>query len=260
MDKLPRDLMRLEELEDAVMGLERFSPATVVLDWIQHHFLRALNNLRNMSKDFSQTDLEVFNQRYQRQLELTLSDPILQLKDVIVPIPKGMVNTYLRTLEWLAGLLNNIDANNLEAQLERIHTGLPIGCADQAYVPSYGKVEMDRDKKSLGTLYSTKGLTHLTANHAFEQSSDVANVNELLLNLTKHYYPIVLKLNKKIAEIEKVYLSPDAAQQDTKKLYAVLMDAAYRTSIFATVMNHILDMEHSFIVALSIFKQNTSRK
>lgn len=259
MGNLLRDINRMECILDFDMGLERFSISTRVKDFVKYYFTRFFTNISHAFKDFSRSELVDFDKRYQLQLDQTLKNPLIHLKDTIVPIPKGMINPYLETLETLVSVLGTISPGSLEDDLRSVETALEKNDPSLLYSPKYSKKDFEKSKKIIGSLYTKNGLTHVTASSALVSLEETIRVRSLLSSLTIEYYPEVLTLLTTIKSLENIHSSVTIDPQDTEKYGTVLMEAAYRMSIFAIVMDCIQDMEHAFVKALTVLKDVSSK-
>lgn len=255
MDKLLRDTAVLEQFDLTDAGLEKFSLASRTSDFVRYYFTRFLFNLRDAFKGFSRSELDHYNVRHQSQLAQTFKNPVLKLSDVIVPIPKGMIKSYEDTLHALIGLLADIGATSLDDDLRRIISAIEQSDSRLLYKPIYTKAKYDKARGAVGKLYSTSGLTHLPGNKALDTLKVAASVNDILTSVVINYYPVTIDIGVLVNKIEKIHTGDQIKPEEAGHFQEVLMDAAWRVSIFAVVLDHVQKMEHSFVEALETLRK-----
>jgi hypothetical protein len=89
--------------------------------------------------------------------------------------------------------------------------------------------------------------------------SETTKVNDILLSVTRDYYPQVISMAKLIDELETAHNKTYANVTQSGVLRVKLMETAYRVSIFAVVMDHIQAMEHAFVTTLTTLKNSSNR-
>ena len=259
MDDILRDIQRLEHITQSTMALERFSVMTRIGDFVRYYFSRFLKNAHHALKDFSQSEIEQFNQRYHKQVGLTLKDPLLSIKDVIVPIPKGMVGSYHATLISLTEILSKIHVETLKDDLANVLKAVESADASLLHKPSLTQAQFNRSITMVGKLYSVNGLTHTTAEHALVSLAETQDVNLILQGLSKEYYPQAIEMANLVDSIDKVHGSVSIPPEQAGQFSAALMSVAYRVSLYAVVLEHAQDMEHTFTKALKTLLDISAR-
>lgn len=259
MDEIFRDIRRLETMVDSSLGLEKLSLPVQFGELIQYYLYRFLTNIHHSLRDFSRSEIEDYNHRYKYQLDRTLSDPLLSIDKLILPVPKGMIHPYGKTLSALLDILEEISVRSLLDDVTAVN--IAILNNDGKYLPKtkYPSKKFNEDKIKIGSLYSKNGLTHVTGQHAFSSTTEIKPVNLSLIDITKQFYPEVLKINTLVSSIDKEGSEQDISKIDKTKLTASLMDTAYRVSIFAVIMDHIQNMEHAFVKTLDVLRQASMR-
>jgi len=254
-----REVYRLEQLELCFDGLESFSIDSRMKDFVGYYFSRFITNVKHRFQDFSQSELEQFNKRYERQISLTLKDPLLVIDDIRVAIPKGMLLSYYQTLEKLLMCLAHIQADRLTNDLKQLSLNVYTG-SDEALPKSiYTKKTFESDKKTIGSLYNPTSLSYSLGKAALVSLPETIEVNDILLSLTRDYYPQVISMAKLIDELETAHDKTYANVKQTSLMREKLMETAYRVSVFAVVMDHIQAMEHAFVTALTTLKNTSNR-
>lgn len=254
-----REVMRLEQFNLAFDGLESFSVSTRMKDFVSHYFSRFIINIKNSLSDFSQSELQTFLSRYSRQVDVTLSDPLLVIDDIRVNIPKGMLNSYYKTTQSLLLCLAHIHADRLVDDIRKLTMIVYTGANEALREPVYTKVMFEADKKTIGSLYNPTGLSYSLGGVSLVSLSETKDVKDILASITRDYYPQVIQMSKDIDTLEMTHERQFSSQKQTNELRESLMETAYRVSIFAVVMDHIQNMEHAFVLALTTLKNASHR-
>ena len=245
-----RSIQRLENFDDAFEGLESFSIGMRMQDFVKHYFTRFLSNIKTVSKDFSRSEIDLFNSRWTKQIDLALKDPLANIDRLRVAIPTGMIGSYYDTVQALVLCLAHIHADRLHRDLTTMTSILGGNGMSNTDFPTYSKRDFDIDKVTISKLYSSTGLSYSLGKSALVSLAETRGVNAMLLSLTSVYYPMVMALNRKIDELERTHRDSGVSSNTDASWRKSLMDLAYRVSIFAVVMDHIQSMEHSFTNAL----------
>lgn len=255
------DLHRLELITDSFIGLEKIelSHSVRFKDFTTHYFNRFISNLTYSFKNFSKSDLNNYNSRHKRQLELVLSDPLLSLGELIVPIPKGMVNSYTYTIHQLKSTLDSVEPESLIKSLKALPGAVISNTLSGYNDKDYNRHWFEIDKANIIALYSKHGLTHNTAQFALSDIDYIKVANTKLLKIVDDNYPIVIELENVLKLVEKIHSEVDLSVVDQTTLKDHLMSLGYRLSIFAIVMEHIQDIEHNFIQCLDILRNHSQR-
>lgn len=254
-----REVQRLELFETAFDGLEAFSVSARMSDFIGYYFSRFISNVKHSFKDFTHSELEIINKRYERQITLTLTDPLLTIDDLRVSIPKGMLLSYSHTLDQLLICLSHIQADKLVRDVESLTNLIYVSEPDHIPKPFYTKQDFERDKKNIGSLYNPTSLSYSLGKTALSSLAETKQVNDTLLTLTRDYYPQVIKLNKQIDALETVHQKTFGPIEQSTQLRNALMGMAYRVSILAVIMDHLQTMEHAFVTTLTLLKDTSKR-
>ena len=254
-----REMYRLEQLELSFDGLEAFSVSSRVSDFVGYYFSRFITNIKHSFKDFSQSELEIFTKRYESQIALTLKDPLLVMEDMRIAIPKGMLLSYYATLEKLLMCLAHIQADHLTRDLDHLTLIVYTGSDSRPSNVVYSKRQFEADKKTIGGMYNPTSLSYTLGKTSLVSLPETREVNDILLSITRDYYPQVIKMSKLIDALETVHQREYANKTQPDVLRAALMDMAYRVSMFAVVMDHIQTMEHAFVTALATLKDASKR-
>lgn len=253
MDSLYRDVGRLELILKDLKGLESFSLNIRLNDFISYFFKRFLVNFKSITKPFASSELEMFISRHSKKVNLVLSDPLISLKDILIPIPKGMINPYKETLSSLLEILVAINAEIISHDLEIIISNINNSDSVKTLHNPRASLKVYEDcKKTIGSLYSTKGLLNVPGNLAFLRFEDLVITKDILLQTVKFKYPEVIKIHKLVSEIDNLHSEQMISEQTMNSVRDVVMDVAYRVSIFAVVMNHIQELEHAYVKSLNV--------
>lgn len=254
-----RETYRLEQFDLGFDGLESHSVSAKIQDFVEYYFSRFITNIKHSFKDFSQSELLITNKRYQRQIDLTLNDPLLRIQDLRVSIPKGMLLSYYQTLEKLILCLTNIKADRLILDLNKLSDSLQHDANHVDDLAFYTKTMFESDKKIIGSLYSTIGLSYTLGKNALVSLTETQQVNNMLLSVTRDYYPKVIEMSSVIDALERNDRLGSSSTPPSQLVRHSLMGMAYRVSMFAVVMDHIQNMEHAFVTALNTLKEQSNK-
>lgn len=258
MRDLERDVTRLDYLLYVDMGLEAFSVSTRMADFFQYYANRFVSNIKHAFRDFSHPELVNYYSRFKRQVDLTLSDPLIRFNDLVVPIPRGMLASYKDTLDGLSNILERIHAPELFGDFDTVAAELK-GSSPSLPKSSYTKKMFEQDKSTIGGLYSKVGLTHSTSKKVLVSLTEVRVVKQTLIDLTTQYYAQTIAFSKRVDEFDKTFTGETLSVSDRAKAAEALAQLAYRLSIFAVVLDHIQGMEHAFVKVLETLRQVSHR-
>jgi len=159
MDSLYRDISRMKLILEDLRGLESFSLKTRLSDFISYFFKRFLVNVKSISKSFAASELEMFINRHSGKVNSVLKDPLLSLKDILIPIPKGMINPYKETLESLLKILELINSEMITHDLNILISDINNPDVSKVLHEPRASFKIYEDcKKTIGSSYSSKGL------------------------------------------------------------------------------------------------------
>lgn len=255
MDSLSRDVSRLDLILNLSVGQERLSPALHFKDFLHYYFTRFVSNVQHVFKDFKGSEIEDFNRRHASKIAFLNTAPAIQLNDLIVFIPKGMIQPYKQTTKALLDILAKVAPDQLAVDLQALLDHMASGTIKDLTLQPYDKVQFDKAKIDIGKLFGKTGLLHSTGAHVLVSKADIVSVNTTLLDTTKTCYPTILSLNQMIKTVEGQYAKSQLSEQDKLVLSGHFMTLAYRLSIFATVMEHVQQIEHAFTKSLDIVLQ-----
>lgn len=254
MDNLYRDISRLELITQDILAEESFSVKTRFSDFVAYFFRKFLSNISSINKPFAQSELQLFLMRHKDKSELLIKDPLLSLKDLLLPIPKGMQKSYLETLTELKSVLEAVYFSEIKEDLSVIVDSLNKTGAIEA-IPriKISSSIYEKSKKRIGVLYSNRGLMNIPGNLAFLNLQDVNNTKTMLLNIIEQSYSEVIEIHKFVNTIDQLHSDNIIDNDKMSVVRDSILDLAYRVSIFAVVMNHVQEIEHSFVKCLSVF-------
>lgn len=255
MDSLSRDLSRLDLIVNMSIGQERMGPALHFKDFMHYYFTRFITNLTHVLKDFTTSEIEGFNRRHASKIEYLAKYPALPLDDLIVPIPKGMIQPYKQTTKTLQAVLAAVGSDTLVADMQTLLDHMVPGKIKEVNLPLYTKSQFDTARNDIARLFGKTGLLHSTGGHVLVSKTDILSVNTNLIDITKVYYPNVLSLNQLVKTLEGHYGRTQWNDKDKTILSGQFMSLAYRLSIFATVMDRVQELEHGFTKSLQILLQ-----
>jgi hypothetical protein len=250
MHDLHRDVSRLVLISQVHIGQERLSIATYFHEFTRYYFQRFLINLQHSFKNFAGTELGDFNRRHVNQIKELTKYPALSNGKVIVPIPKGMVQSYKVTLEVLTAVLEKIDYLTVEQDLHRILVGMNQPQLQGVSIDDLDKQTYDTARDRIGHLFGKTGLSYATAQQALVSSTDIAYVNEHLQGVITKLYAVVLAINPLLKQIEARFSAVTLSDRDKDILSGYLMTMAYRVSILAVAADHLQSLEHGFVASL----------
>jgi hypothetical protein len=246
MVELNRDVTRLALMMDSGIGLEAFAQLAQFRDFSKYLTSRFATNFSSLFRDFSQSEIAGYNIRHRYDIECLVAKGDAPLpKTCVVPIPHGMLKPYGETFAILNVLIENCHPLQLNDDIKAFSGDW----SKHLPVPAYDKPAYDHFNETLGSLYTTRALTHLSADHAFHNYREIGQVNAGLMMTTKTYYPVLLDIAKCLGS-----LHPDSVVIPDELQAHQLMGMAYRLTNFASVMRHILEMEHTFIQCLGLLK------
>ena len=258
MGDVLRDAMRLYLLHEMPIAQERMSVASHLKDFTYYYFSRFTLNLKTVFSTFTTSEIADFNRRHLHGLKLLTKGSLPNVGQVILPIPKGMLNPYQKTLEALVKVLNSTSAASIRQDLEQLRDAMKAKTLPGSTLPSYSKTQFDQAKVQIGLLFGKTGLTHATAEHVLATTQEIDEVNTKLLELTQTYYPELLVIGQVIEEIEHLHSDGQWSERNKLILSGKLMSLAYRLSIIAVVMDHVQKVEHGFVQSLSILLKKIS--
>lgn len=259
MDKLDRDILRMELILGLPIAQESLVSLPGIQDFIHYHFTRFISNFAHAFKDFSTAQIEDYNRRHSHQLKIILNDPLLKLEGVIVPIPKGMMQPYKTTISSLMNVLGTLRADQIEHDINSVVAMMEHPHVTAHQITAFSKADYQKAKEIIGGLYNSQGLTHSLAEKVFPRNEDLITTNNSLSQATSRYYPKVFLFNTLVKKIEEVHGDIQFEPKEKSQLVSALMGIAYRISIFATVLEHLQDMEHQFVQCLDIVTRITTR-
>jgi hypothetical protein len=253
------DVSVLESLSSDKVGLEAIAIRSRIADFFSHLHRKFLVNLKHAFKDFAHSQIQQYNSKYERSIASFLKDPLLDYRETIVPIPKAMVMSYPETLRALETLLTHVKSDTLLSDLTQFKDIDTSDKVSRIRIDTYSKSDFERDKQTIGKLYGKYGLTHHLASEVLKTPSDVVETNRSLIGITSKYYREIIDLNGLMSDIEKNYQIDTLDPSDKDRLVSLLMTMAYRLSIFATIMDHIQDMENNFVLSMDILRKHSLR-
>lgn len=250
MGDLGRDVARLNLILELSIGQENLQPLSQARDFATYYFTRFWSNLTSIFKDFSTSEITDYERKHHSQITHLLKYPSWNMTGVILPIPKGMVGSYRQTLLSLLEVLSIAKPKMLLGDLQNLQQAIQRKNLSTLTDTPCDKSDFEQAKGMISKLFGKTGLTHATAPYVLATQGDVREVLTGLTDLTEQYYPEILKLQKLIPAIEDVHKKATWSGKDKAILSAQLMTLAYRLSIFATVMEHVQDVEHRFVMSL----------
>ena len=263
MDNVHRDLTRLSLLSTQELATERFSPFSQLTDFTHYYLNRFLTNLTHAFKDFTSSEIKGIDSRHHAKLQQMFHFPPPGIGDLIIPIPKGMINSYLVTLNSLLAILVTSQVTTITGDIESLIGFLEAKQKESISLPSltpYNQKSYDADRTKIGALYSTIGLTHIPTAKVLPSMAETKAVYDKLLIVLDDLYARILALPNQFKRLEAVYdpatLSPDEKQH----LVPQLMNLAYRLSMIGVVADHLQSMEHAFVADLNIFLDHTKQQ
>lgn len=258
MGDLFRDLVRLNLVSQMWLGQERFSSTVRFKDFVLYYFTRFVRNLTHAFSDFSSSEIADFNHRHSAKIDLLTKHPSLDLKGIIIPIPRGMRYSYLETLKQLLSFLEGIHPATVKSDLTALLHVMGTDKLKDLRIDGYTKQTFDTTKHEIGKLFGKTGLTHSTAPQALGSKANIKAVNTQLLEVTGKYYPVLISLNTLLRDIEDRHNETEWTVQDKEILAGYLMIMAYRLSILAVVMDHVQSIEHGFVGSMDILLKKIS--
>jgi hypothetical protein len=252
MDNLFRDVFRLNLITQMHIGQERFSVATYFQDFAHYYFSKFVVNIRHAFKDFVVSEIKDFNARHQNKITSLVKYPALKLDKTIVPIPRGMINSYKSTLTQLTEILGVVHAPTIQRDLNEILTAMGTGKLKTLRIDQLSKEQFEDAKVVISKLFGKTGLSHSTVSHSLVSPEEIGHVNQELLQLTSTYYPAALAIDPLLKKIETRFSQLKFNDTDKDVLSALLMTMAYRLSLMAVVVEHLQEIEHGFIGGATI--------
>lgn len=252
MDDIFRDISRLNLIYEIPIAQESISSLTHIKDFVKYYFTKFITNISSVFKDFSTSEIEEFNQKNSDKLNLLIKRPSLVLDGIVVPIPKGMINSYKKTLSSLIVLLQTTHPESIKDDFELLLSAMSSRSLTSLKTSSYPKTTFDRTKFSIGNLFGKTGLTNSIAKVVLVSKSEIEEVNDSLLKLTKQYYSDIIYLNKMIKTLENHYTVTKWTDVEKAILSREFITMAYRLSILAVIMDHVQSIEHMFIKSLEV--------
>jgi hypothetical protein len=254
MDNLYKDINRLTLITDWAIGQERFSLGTKIKDFTTYYFTRFVTNLTHVFADFSSSEIADYNNRHSAKLKVLSNRSVEPLKDLIVPIPHGMISSYSQTLNSLTQCLTDLHPEQLEVELNQCLI-LPT---EETSSTVYTKSSFEQAKKQIGKLFAQTGLSHSTVDVVLGSVSTILTTNNHLVHLTQKYYPLAIALNTKLNHIEQDHAKQSWSNEEREIISQQLMTLAYRLSIFAVVVKHLQEIEHGFVKSLQLLLDKTT--
>lgn len=252
MDEIIRDIRRLELLLDSSVGCESISFTVRSGDFLKYYFDRFLVNFTHAFKDFTTSEINNYNVRYESTLKNMFNDPLMIFDKELVPIPKGMVKSYRDTLVDLNEMRHRISSDFILDHLSNVLTDTLEG-------PFYTKISFEKDKEIIGSLFSKIGLIHSLSEVVLESRENLKFSNDTLQKITSSDYPIVLSIIPKLKEIENNHEKLIVSKEEKERLNKILMSMAYRLSMFGIIMDHVQSTEHNFVKCLDILRRKSLR-
>ena len=252
MDKLARDLLRLERYTQDPLGLEFLAPIHHLGNFINYYFTRFVKNISHVFSDFSGSLILDFNQKYKTKLHV-LDTKTFSYRDKLVQIPGGMQLSYQETLDGLLKILQEIHVDSLYHELKDLTTVFTTGVYHHPQIHACDGFEFERLKRRLQPLYSEKKIHVTTGAAAFPNASDFGKVNKDLLAVTQTYYKTTIQLPALLTDLETQHKHIALKLEDKDKVVLMhdLMSLAYRLSLFSVVIDHIQTMEFCFTKTLA---------
>lgn len=250
-----KDCKWLELIHESYIGLEEYSLAIRSKDFFTYYFKTFMSNVKDHFKEFSRSQIKEINNKYSNRLNHTLKDPMIKLGDYILPTPKGMINSYLRTLNDLGRLLQSINADDLLSDTDDLIRYLHHPDKKFRAVDDYTKTNYDKDIKTLSEMFSKNGLVYVEGSFLFSSIKEVNETNRILLDYTETLYPMTIELNKRMKDIEKSYIHLDTQNTNKGEVDQTLLYLAFRVSLFAEILTRLQEVEHNFVECLRILVQ-----
>lgn len=259
MDKTDLSLQRLECILQHFEGQESLGTDTKFADFLKHYFTRFISGLKYSVSDFSESEIEKFDKVYGRKTNQSIGDPLLDIDKEFVPIPKGMLYGYLKTIDALKKILISISADKLLDDTKNVLESLKTHDLSHLTGIHYSKRQFDHDRTSIGELFSKIGLIQSIPKRVLIDKVSIKLSTEMLLDITKTYYHTAIDLPPLFTKIEKYHGDANLETEEKTIVSDKLMSLAYRLSIFGVVMDHIQDIEHNFVKCLEIIKSKSLR-
>ena len=257
MDSVYRDLSRLNLILQLPIGQEGLSSTLYMKNFTSYYFNRFVDNLTHVFEDFSYTEIEDFNKRYKEKIYHFITKSEFVVDHLIVPIPKGMINSYKETLTSLLSILDIIKIQTVANDLNSIIVNMESMTLTKVNSNLITSKIFENLKNDISKMFGKMGLRHSLSGLVMGSRDDIDKVNGYLLNVTKTYYPDIIKINQLLKTIEAVYSKITWSDQDKLTLSNHFMTMAYRLSILAVVMDHVQDIEHTFVKSLDIILRNS---
>lgn len=255
MDNLYRDISRLDHISESALALESFSILTRMGDFTRYYFKRFFGNIFDVFKNFSHSEIQDFHKRYQIQIQRTLNDPLLNVDDLLVAVPKGMQKSYRETLSDIAIVLESVKSQSILTDLEELTQTLYHGQVKNLPKQDYTKASFDRDKTILSKLFSQVGLSQGLGKTYLESLSTVKDCDAYLVTITRDLYSKTLDIKSALENLERTHdTSNYQSTQDAVFVKDALLTMAYRLSTFAVCMDLLQRIEHSFVIMLGQLK------
>lgn len=245
-----RDVGRLDILLEENLALEKFS-LNHFYDFFSYYYNRFLVNISSIFKDFTTSEISDFNFRHKQKLKEFFFNKKLDFSKILIPIPPGMIFSYLETLLELEGILTRSEISSLYHDLNQIHQQLTVRKIDSQFKTTYSDIQFEDDKKILGSHYQKKGLTHKLAGHVFKSVEEIKDVNDRLEEIAL-FYPQLIDVYKLFPQIEQAFKSHSWSVEDKQALAPQLLEIAHRLAIIGVTMQQVQKMEHAFTKTLNI--------
>jgi hypothetical protein len=206
-------------------------------------------------KEFSQSEIKDYTTRYRRAIDLSIDDPLVDIRSMILAIPKGMIRSYPDTISVLVKLLTDINYTTIPKDLKAIEDNLKNPDNISTIAP-YSASDFSRDKTLLSGLFTQAGLIHKTGEVLFNNKQDIHKVESDLLTLTNECYPLVFDIKTILKYLEEAH---DRASDVPEHMPNSLLSVGYRLSIFSVVVDNIQAIEHNFVQCLESIRKRSLR-
>ena len=255
MDSRFRDLSRLVLISDLNIAQESMSHPLYIKDFFTYYFNRFISNLKYSFEDFSHSEIADFNKRNLQKIESFYTDSTPLKKGLIIPIPKGMIKSYQRTIEDILAVLDSIKASYIKEDFKNLLALIEKKDLKNLKQSFYSKGLFEIDKDKIAKLFGKTGLTHSISSRVFGSKEDVSAVNKTLMRTTQHLYPDIISLEPLLKTLEVRYTKSNFSNDEKVLLAHVLLEMAYRLSVFSVAMDHVQEIEHNFVKSLDILLQ-----
>lgn len=252
MHDLHRDIARLQIVDESFVGLEKFSTKTRLNDLVHYFLQKFLINFKTISNDFSYSELDNFLIRHREKTQKILRDPLVDFRELLLPIPKGMIHSYSTTITKLIKIIDDVSGQYILEDLENIWENLKPNPSVPMFEPRFSLTKYNLSREEIGSLYSTKGLMVVPGDKAFSDTNDLNLTKVLLIKTTTPHYAQVIEIHHLVDQINRSHSDNEIPTEILDSVKGSILDLAYRISIFSTIMKHVQEMEHAFVKVLNI--------